>query len=82
MKRTTIFANEDLMYEIEQLSRKKKVSAASLIREALEAYVRKESAHKGFSFVGIGKSGRRDVSERADELLWKRAAGKKKRGGK
>lgn len=73
MKRTTIFADENLIEELKELSREEKRSVADIVREALESYVGKKRRRKrGISFVGIGKSGRSDVAERQEELLWKR----------
>lgn len=72
MRRTTIVADEDLLMEIKQVARAEGRSASELIREALEQYIRTKRAKDGRvpSFVGLGKSGRSDISERIDELLW------------
>jgi len=39
MIRTTIMANEELLYKIEQIARREKKSKAAVIREALLEYV-------------------------------------------
>lgn len=39
MKRTTIMVEEDLLYDLKQLAQQQNTSTASLIREALVAYV-------------------------------------------
>ena len=44
-------------------------SVSAVVRDALEAFFAKEKAPPLPSFVGVGASGRRDVSERAEELI-------------
>ena len=73
MKRTTIFADDGLLEEFKSLSAEENRSVADIVREALEEYVkRKRKAVRKFSFVGIGNSGRSDVSEKHEHLLWKK----------
>ena len=73
MKRTTIFAGDDLLNELKRLSAEENRSMADVVREAMEEYVkRKRKAVRKFSFVGIGNSGRRDVAEKHERLLWKK----------
>ena len=71
MKRTTIFAEEYILEALRDVARKEQVSLSSAVREALVEYVgRRRTTGTAPSFVGIGRSGRKDVAERADELLW------------
>lgn len=71
MKRTTIFAEESLLDALQSLARKDGTSLSAVIRAALEEYVGRRQAGKRLpSFLGIGRSGRKDVSERVEELLW------------
>jgi predicted transcriptional regulator len=73
MKRTTIFADDGLLDEIKSLSAEENRSVADIVREAMEEYVkRKRKAVRKFSFVGIGNSGRHDVAEEHERLLWKK----------
>jgi metal-responsive CopG/Arc/MetJ family transcriptional regulator len=73
MKRTTIFADDGLLNELKSLSAEENRSVADIVREAMEEYVkRKRKAVRKFSFVGIGDSGRRDVAEEHEHLLWKK----------
>jgi hypothetical protein len=45
-----------------------------MVREAMEQYVRQRHQNpKKLSFIGIGASGRSDVSEKHEELLWRRS---------
>lgn len=73
MKRTTIFADERLLAELEAASRAENRPRAEIVREALEAYLRRRrTRRKPLSFVGVGASGRRTVAERHEQLLWKK----------
>jgi metal-responsive CopG/Arc/MetJ family transcriptional regulator len=73
MKRTTIFADEELLSEIREISVEEKKSVAEVMREAMQSYVRKKKpASRKLSFVGVARSGTKDIAERHEELLWKR----------
>ena len=73
MKRTTFFADEQLMDELKEIAREEKKTLASVVREATTIYVReKRKRKKKLSFVGVGNSGRSDVAEKHEELLWKK----------
>lgn len=72
MKRTTLFADEQLLFQLRKLAETKGESVAHMVREALRQYVVHERGKKTLSFLGIGKSGRSDVSENAEKLLWKK----------
>lgn len=70
MKRTTIFADEETLLALRTIAKQEGVSLAELVRKALEAFVAQHrSTRPPLSIVGIGRSGRHDVSERAEELL-------------
>jgi hypothetical protein len=73
MKRTTIFADDYLIKEIKDISKEEKKSIAEVMREAMLTYVKmkRRKTHK-LSFIGVGESGRVDVSEKHEELLWKK----------
>lgn len=73
MKRTTIFAEEELFKEIKDISEEENRSVAEVIREAMENYVcQKRLRKKRLSFIGTGNSGRKDIAENHEELLWKK----------
>lgn len=73
MKRTTIFADDDLIKEIKELSKEENRSVAEVIREAMQDYIgQKRQRRKKLSFIGIGESGRSDISEKHERLLWKK----------
>ena len=74
MKRTTFFADEQLMDELKEIAREERKTLASVVREATALYVREKRGKKRkLSIVGIGSSGRADVAERHEELLWKKS---------
>jgi len=71
MKRTTIFADEELLSGLKHIADEQGISVAEAIRQALDRFVtQRQKPRKRLSFVGIGRSGRKDVSERCEELLW------------
>lgn len=73
MKRTTFFADEQLMDELKEIAREEGKTLASVVREATVLYVReKRKKKRKLSIVGIGSSGRSDVAEKHEELLWKK----------
>ncbi|MGR3319495.1 MAG: hypothetical protein ACUZ8O_13585 [Candidatus Anammoxibacter sp.] len=73
MKRTTIFADEELINEIKDISKDENRSVAEVVREAMVNYVKqKRKKPKKLSFIGIGDSGRSDISKNHEELIWKK----------
>ena len=77
MKRTTIALPDELAALLEQEQRRRAVPAATIIREALTAYLpRRGSASEQLPFVGIGRSGAHDTAREAEAILareWGRA---------
>ncbi|MBI5074982.1 MAG: hypothetical protein HZB62_07425 [Nitrospirae bacterium] len=75
MKRTTIFADDSMIEELKSVSRRESKSLAETVREAMSLYLEKKRPDgRKLSFVAIGKSGRKNVAERHEELLWKKRA--------
>lgn len=73
LKRTTIFADDELLYEIKEISKEESKSVAQVVREALSNYINQKGLKKKkISFIGIGDSGRSDIAEKSEELLWKK----------
>ncbi len=76
MLRTTIYLDEDVALAIRQLAAREQRSQAEVIREALRRYVKQAGKRrKPLKPPGIGayRSGRHDVSQRAEEFLRKAA---------
>lgn len=72
MKRTTIFVQDELERELQALARRNGRPMASVVREALEQYVvaaRREGPAR-LGFIAAGRSGRRDIADRHEELLF------------
>ncbi len=72
MKRTTIFVPETLERDLQLYARQHGKAVALVVREAVEAYL---LAHRPVvrmpSFAGVGASGRSDVAETHEALLFK-----------
>jgi metal-responsive CopG/Arc/MetJ family transcriptional regulator len=73
MRRTTVFLEESLLRQAQRFAARQGKSFAQLVREAVVAYLAKGGTMKGKlpSIAGQFASGRTDVSERVDDLLWK-----------
>ncbi len=72
VKRTTIFADEETLAALRAIARDRGLSLAEAVRQALATFVVKHRPRrKPLSIIGIGRSGRKDVAERAEELLRK-----------
>ena len=76
MKRTTIFIGEELEAELQALARRQQRSAAAVVREAIDRHVKaaKAAPIEELGFFGAGRSGRHDVAERHEELLFRKLA--------
>ena len=72
MKRTTIFIDETVENDLKALANSADVPVASLVREALAEYVarRQETAPHSVRFLAAGRSGRQDVAERSEEIVF------------
>ena len=73
MRRTSLFLDEELTARVQRLARKRGVSFATVVREALAEYVISGDAGRTAvpSIAGRFASGTSDTSERIDELLWR-----------
>ncbi len=74
-QKTTVYLDEADYRRLKVLARAKGCAPAQLVREAVARYAASESPARRARSVGAGASGRRDLSERAEDLL----AGLKKR---
>ena len=71
MKRTTIFIPESLERDLHLYARRKGKSAASVVREAVAAYIVEGRTAAGLpSFAGAFYSGHTDTADRHEELLF------------
>ena len=71
MKRTTIFVPEPLERDLQLYARRERRPVASVVREALAEYLAARRPTAALpSFTAAGDSGRSDIAERHEELLW------------
>jgi hypothetical protein len=65
---------------LEVLSKKRGVSKAEIIRKSLEKYLKELPIEEdpALGLIGLGRSGKRDLSEKHDQYLSKHASYKKK----
>jgi hypothetical protein len=66
--KTTVYLDAADYRKLKALARAQGRTAAELVREAVAQYTRQKLAAKPRS-LGAGRSGRGDLSERAEELL-------------
>jgi len=72
MRRTTVFADDDVLKKLQQIAKRENSTLAEVTRKALHEYVsRRRPKRTRLSLIGIGRSGRKDVAGRAEELLGK-----------
>ncbi len=72
MRRTTIFIQDALERELKALARRDGRPVAAVVREAVEQYVvaARRTAPARLGFIAAGRSGRRDIAERHEDLLF------------
>lgn len=66
--KTTVYLTEREYDRLKELARKQNRPTAELVREAVAEYARRQEDCQPKS-LGLGRSGRGDISERAEELL-------------
>ena len=69
MKRITLVIPDQLNALVQHERRRRDVSAARIIRDALETYFRLGEEPKRPSFIGIGDSGIRDTARNFEMIL-------------
>jgi predicted transcriptional regulator len=67
--KTTIYLDPDDYRRLKALARRQGRPTAALVREAVAEYARKHAPAVAPRSVGAARSGRRDLSVRAEELL-------------
>ncbi len=76
MKRTTISLPDELAMVLQREARRRDTSISDIAREALAAHLGVDGGRRPeFGFVGLGRSGFTDTSERFDEYFgqeWER----------
>jgi predicted transcriptional regulator len=69
MEKTTVYLAGDDYRRLKRVAAKRQVSSAQLLREAVAEYVARHDTQRIAKSVGACRSGRRDLSERTEELL-------------
>jgi hypothetical protein len=75
MARITVVISDDLYALIQQERRRREVSVATVIRDALKAYLGGSDQPRDIPWAGVGRSGRSDIAARVEEILeqdWQR----------
>lgn len=67
--KTTVYLDPEAYLRLKALARARGCSTASLVREAVLSYAASQPLPVRPASVGAARSGRRDLSERAEELL-------------
>ena len=67
--KTTVYLNPDDYRRLKALAKAQGRTAAELVREAVSVYARSQPLPTQPSSIGSGRSGRGDLSERAESLL-------------
>ncbi|MBI4771622.1 MAG: ribbon-helix-helix protein, CopG family [Chloroflexi bacterium] len=77
MTAITIAADDALVGALQNLARQKQTTLEVIVREALADYVRLQiRPRRKYSFIGIGHSGKRNLSVQVEEIL-ERAANRR-----
>ena len=72
MKRTTIFAEAEILQVLKRLASERESSMVEIVRQELEEFIsRQQGKGKSPAFLGAGGSGRSDVSEKHEHLLFR-----------
>lgn len=73
MKRTSLFLDPSVVSQLQRLARRRGVSFATVVREALAVYAAEPTTGVPDvpSIAGRFASGHGDTSSRVDELLWR-----------
>jgi predicted transcriptional regulator len=67
--RTTVYLDAADYRRLKALARAEGKTAAALVREAVAAYVTRRTKSRRPTSIGLGRSGRGDLSERTEEML-------------
>ena len=68
-QKTTVYLDADAYQRLKRLARARRRPPAALVREAVLEYAAKHEPARAARSVGAFRSGRRNLSERAEALL-------------
>jgi hypothetical protein len=69
MRRTTVYLDDHTHERLQRLAEASGRTQAAVIREAIAVYSSTRGSRRVPRSIGLGTSGRADLSERAEELL-------------
>ena len=69
MQKTTVYMDEETYRRLKRLARARHRRPAEMVREAVAEYTARHTPRRKPRSVGAFKSGRRDLGQRAEELL-------------
>ena len=69
VQKTTVYLGEADYRRLKAIGRELDRTPAALVRQAVAEFTRNYGRGKSVRSLGIGRSGRGDISERAEELL-------------
>jgi predicted transcriptional regulator len=69
MKRTTVKLPDELDARLRHEAQRRGITVSELTREAIETHLGAETK-RTLRGAGAGRSGRSDISERIEEILW------------
>lgn len=67
--KTTVYLDAEVYRRLQALAREHQRPAAELVREAVAEYTLRHALKRRPRSLGAGRSGHRDLSERAESLL-------------
>jgi hypothetical protein len=69
-RKIQIYLDPEVHQDLKERARAEGISLSELIRRVAKDYLRKEAAPKDYlAIVGLGQSGKADISEKHDEYL-------------
>lgn len=72
MKRTSLFLDAKLLRDLKRAADRRRVSVASIVREAVARYLAEPTTGTALpSVAGKFASGKKSTSTRVDDLLWR-----------
>ncbi|MGN6686134.1 MAG: ribbon-helix-helix protein, CopG family [Actinomycetales bacterium] len=69
MKRTTLKLPDTLDARLRHEAQRRNTTISDISRQAIEAYLGESGGRRRLGAAGAGRSGRRDISERIEEIL-------------
>jgi hypothetical protein len=69
MQKTTVYLEEETYRRLKRMARQRRRPPAEMIREAIGEYTARHAPRRKPRSIGAFRSGRRDLSRRAETLL-------------